>query len=190
MSNFWREKIKCFWFNNKQNLSQKVTKKAAKLVPTTLNARAIFPSSLVVGSKLPPFTFWLFTFFPLCLRCVKSCGWARISNDLLESLERGGDISWTQVLVAKAFSLIEQADVILLTNFLCEKKRQTLNWGCRESAANVRITAWVLILVQVFVLVRLVGSSLFMLISASHPLQESPCLFVGSLLHLHNAHLF
>ena len=97
-------------------------------------------------------------------------------------------ISVEQVLVAKACSLIEQADVILLTNFLCEKKRQTLNWGCRESAANVRITAWVLILVQVFVLVRLVGSSIFMLISASHPLQESPCLFVGSLLHLMNTH--
>ena len=102
------ENLKCFCLNSNKKLSKKVTKKAAKLVPTTLNTRAILPT-ILLGSEWPPSNIWVFMFFRLCLRSMKSCGWTRISNDLLKSLKKVNVIiPFEQVLTRKGHLILNR----------------------------------------------------------------------------------
>ena len=97
--------------------TKKVLKKIVNSVPSTLFAGTIFPAGLF-SSKWPPLNIWVVTFFRLCSRSVKSCCWAWLSYDLLKSLK-------------KRFEIISIFS------------RPTLNCGCRESAASVRMTAYI-----------------------------------------------
>ena len=106
-----------FLLQEQQKLSKKVLKKIVNSVPSTLFAGTIFPAGLF-SSKWPPLNIWVVTFFRLCSRSVKSCCWAWLSYDLLKSLK-------------KRFEIISIFS------------RPTLNCGCRESAASVRMTAYI-----------------------------------------------
>ena len=118
----WKTWCQTFWkcvflLQQQQKPSKKVLKKIVNSVPSTLFAGTIFPAGLF-SSKWPPLNIWVVTFFRLCSRSVKSCCWAWISYDLLKSLK-------------KRFEIISIFS------------RPTLNCGCRESAASVRMTAYI-----------------------------------------------
>ena len=128
MSNFWKT-WSVFASTANKKLSKKVTKKAAKLVPTTLNTRAILPT-ILLGSEWPPSNIWVFMFFRLCLRSMKSCGWTRISYDLLKSLKKVNVIiPFEQVLTRKGHLILNrlQKHVSYFSSYLslsCQGEKQ------------------------------------------------------------------
>ena len=143
------ENFKCFCFNDKQKIITKGYEKSCKVGPNHAWYQSYLPNQFV-GLQMASLEFLGFHVFPTL-------------SPLCEVLWLGPDQQWSfgepkrrwwSSLDNKEHLILnwlQKKKQILLRKCLNEKEKQTLNWGCLESAANVRITAWVLISFQFLV---------------------------------------